>query len=206
MLPIHPIYYVREHMPAVKISPMKLPPNPWVEGFVLDYHTISSTPTGDPYYRFDTKRTPLGELLYQIKYRAGGSGLVADVVDTATQFLEQWRPPVQCIAIAPPSQNRKVQPTLEFGRELARRVRLPVCENAVVKIKETSQMKNIDDWAERQRVLAEAVQAGPSEVRNRVVLLLDDLIESGATLRRAGEVLLSSGATSVYALVLTRTK
>ncbi|MGH9740206.1 MAG: hypothetical protein ACRD4Q_16475 [Candidatus Acidiferrales bacterium] len=54
-------------MTAVKTNPMRLASGPWVDGFVLDYHTISSTPTGDPYYRFDTKRTPLGELLYQTK-------------------------------------------------------------------------------------------------------------------------------------------
>ena len=56
--------------------------------YVLDYHTVSSTPTGDPYYRFDTKRTELGELLFQLKYRAGGSVVVADIVDTAEQFVE----------------------------------------------------------------------------------------------------------------------
>lgn len=56
-------------MSAAKINPIKLPPRPWVDGYVLDYHTVSSTPTGDPYYRFDTKRTELGELLFRMKYR-----------------------------------------------------------------------------------------------------------------------------------------
>jgi hypothetical protein len=69
-------------MPAVKIKPMpmKLSPKPWVDGYVLDYHTISSTPTGDPYYRFDTKRTEIGELLFRMKYRAGGNAVLADIV------------------------------------------------------------------------------------------------------------------------------
>ena len=68
-------------------------------------------------------------------------------------------------------------------------------------------MKNIDDWSERQKVLAEAVQAGPDDVKGRAILLFDDLIESGATLRRAAEVLLNDGdARAIYALVLTRTK
>ena len=68
-------------------------------------------------------------------------------------------------------------------------------------------MKNIDDWAERQAMLSEAVQAGEAEVKGKVVLVFDDLIESGSTLRRAAEVLLKDGsAQAVYALVLTRTK
>jgi predicted amidophosphoribosyltransferase len=68
-------------------------------------------------------------------------------------------------------------------------------------------MKNIDDWAERQAVLTEAVQVGDVDVRGKIILLVDDLIESGSTLRRAAEVLLKDGtAQAVYALVLTRTK
>lgn len=194
-------------MPAVKINPMKLPATPWVEGYVLDYHTVSSTPTGDPYYRFDTKRTELGELLFRFKYRGGGSAVLADIVDTAEQFVGGWKPPVDCVVPAPPSLTRETQPTVEIARELARRLRLPVCEDAVVKVKATPQMKNIDDWSERQRVLAEAIQTGRSDVKDKSILLVDDLIESGSTLRRTAEVLLKvGGARAIYTLVLTRTK
>jgi hypothetical protein len=38
------------------------------------------------------------------------------------------------------------------------------------------------------------------------VLLLDDVVESGTTLRRVAEVLIEAGARSVHALVVTRTK
>lgn len=186
---------------------MKLPPTPWVEGYVLDYHTVSSTPTGDPYYRFDTKRTELGELLFRLKYREGGSTALADIVDTAEQFVAGWQIPIDCVVPAPPSLTRKTQPAVEVARELATRLRLPVCEDALVKVKATPQMKNIDDWSERQRVLAEAIQAGQSDVKGKSILLFDDLIESGSTLRRAAEVLLKDGgARAIYALVLTRTR
>jgi predicted amidophosphoribosyltransferase len=194
-------------MAVVKFNPMKLAPTPWVEGYVLDYHTISSTPTGDPYYRFDTKRTELGELLFRLKYRAAGGEAVTDIVDTAEQFIRGWKPPIECIVPAPPSLTRKTQPAAEVARELAARLQLPVFENAVLKVKSTPQMKNIDDWAERQRVLAEAVQLGKDDLKGKSILLFDDLIESGATLRRAAEVLLKEGgARAIYALVLTRTK
>jgi predicted amidophosphoribosyltransferase len=90
---------------------------------------------------------------------------------------------------------------------MATRLGLPVFEDAVVKVKMTSSMKNIDDWSERQGVLAEAVQMGSNDVRGKSILLFDDLIESGSTLRRAAEVLIKDGvAGAIYALVLTRTK
>jgi predicted amidophosphoribosyltransferase len=194
-------------MAVVNTNPMKLPPKPWVEGYVLDYHTVSSTPTGDPYFRFETKRTELGELLFRLKYRAGGSDVVADIVDTAEQFVGGWKPPIDCVVPAPPSLTRKTQPAVEVARGLAARLRIPMFEDAIVKVKTTPQMKNIDDWSERQRVLAEAVQAGQNDVKGKSILLFDDLIESGSTLRRAAEVLLKDcGARAIYALVLTRTK
>jgi predicted amidophosphoribosyltransferase len=194
-------------MALVPTKPMKLPPKPWVEGYVLDYHTISSTPTGDPYYRFDTKRTELGERLFRLKYRRGGVDVVSDVVDTAEEFVRKWKPPIDCVVPAPASLNRISQPVIEIARRLAQKLGLPIYEGAVKKVKPTPQMKNIDDWAERQAVLAEAVQVGDMGVRGKIVLLIDDLIESGSTLRRAAEVLLRDGsAQAVYALVLTRTK
>jgi predicted amidophosphoribosyltransferase len=194
-------------MAVVKTSPMKLPATPWVVGYVLDYHTISSTPTGDPYYRFDTKRTELGELLFQLKYRGGGNVVVSDIVDTAQQFIGAWKPPIECLVPAPPSLTRKTQPVVELARELAMRLGLPMCENAVIKVKATHPMKNIDDWWERQRVLEEAIQGGQGDVKGKSDLLFDDLIESGSTLRRAADVLLKEkAARAVYALVLTRTR
>ena len=133
--------------------------------------------------------------------------VVADIVDTTEQFVGGWKPTIECVVPAPPSLTRNTQPAVEVTRELAARLRLPVFEDAVVKVKTTPQMKNIDDWSERQRVLAEAVQAGRNDVKGKSVLLFDDLIELGSTLRRAAEVLLKDGgARAVYALVLTRTK
>lgn len=174
---------------------------------MLDYHTVSSTPTGDPYYRFDTKRTELGELLFQLKYRSGGGAVVTDIVETAHQFVEGWKPPIDCVVPAPASLARKTQPAVRLARELAARLQLTICEDAVIKVKPTPPMKNIDDWSERQKVLAEGIQSGAADVRGRSVLLFDDLIESGSTLRRAADVLLKDGgARAIYSLVLTRTK
>ena len=193
-------------MSAVATHPMKLV-GPWAGGYVLDYHTVSSIPTGDPYYRFDTKRTELGELLYHLKYRAGANPSVTEIVDTLGQFLGTWNPPIEVIVPSPPSLGRPTQPVVHIARSLSERLQIPAIEDALIKTKPTPQMKNIQDWFERRRLHAEAIQAGPADLRDKVVLLLDDLVESGSTLRRSAEVLLRDcGVKAVYALVLTRTK
>lgn len=45
-------FYHRLAMAIVKINPMKLA-GPRVVGYVLDYHSVSATPTGDPYHPFE---------------------------------------------------------------------------------------------------------------------------------------------------------
>jgi hypothetical protein len=58
-------------LPVVEIHPRILR-GPWDGGFALDWHTLSSTYIGDNPFghpMFDTKRPPVGQLLFQLKYR-----------------------------------------------------------------------------------------------------------------------------------------
>ena len=196
-------------MAPVTIKPVRLT-GPWADGYVLDRQTVRSIPTGDPYHPFDTERTELGELLYQFKYHNKADTLPT-IVDTAEDFIRnRWQlPRLDCIVPAPPSVKRgeRTQPVLALAAELASRLKIPTCENAVMKVKPTKEMKNIGDWEERRKVLSEAIQRGEGDVRNKCILLFDDLTQSGSTLSRVTEVLLSDGgASAVFVLVLTRTK
>ncbi len=45
--------------------------------------------------QFETTRSPLGELVYQLKYR---NGEVADIVETAVAFVtERWGGSIDCV-------------------------------------------------------------------------------------------------------------
>lgn len=191
-------------MAVLKINPMKLM-GPWAAGYVLDYHSVSAVPTGDPYHPFEMKYTELGDRLYRFKYR-NDAGALPDILDTAENFVRGLGLKIDCLVPAPPSKPRGSQPVVQLARELAKRLSLPTLEAAVIKTKETPSMKNIPDWLERQKILGEAVQAGADKAKGKTVMLIDDLVESGSTLRRAAEVLLKEGATAVYAVALTRTR
>lgn len=192
-------------MPAVKINPMKLP-GPWAEGYVLDWHSISSTFLGydGSIPRFDTKYTELGELVYRLKYR-GDRTTLPQIVDTAEQFVREVQWTLDYIVAAPPSVTRLSQPVIELARELSVRLGVPVCENAVVKVKNTPPMKNIEFPFERAKMLQDAFHGKPNELRNKRVLLIDDLFEYGSTVGAIARVLLMGGeAAAVYMLALTR--
>lgn len=55
---------------------------PWSSGWALDLHTVSSVFIGDDAFghpQFENKRSEIGELLYQFKYRGDRSGLTPSV-------------------------------------------------------------------------------------------------------------------------------
>ena len=82
---------------------------------------------------------------------------------------------------------------------------VPVCDNAVVKVKTTPPMKNIEFPAERATMLQDAFRGEPDKTRGKRILLLDDLFEYGSTVGAVTNVLLTEGeAATVYMLTLTR--
>jgi predicted amidophosphoribosyltransferase len=191
-------------MAVVEVHPVQID-GPWIEGFVLDRHVISSVPVGylGEHMQFDTTRSALGELVYQLKYR---SGTLNDIVDTAVNFVnERWNGVIDCVVSPPPSLHRTKQPAVLIAAGIAAALGVPAAPSAAVKATATPQMKNVL-LHERAPLLSAAIQAGTDAVHGRRVLLVDDLWETGSTLRRVAEVLGQMGATEVRALAMTRTK
>ena len=62
----------------------------WREGFALDLHTLSSEFVGHDEFghpRFNTKRSDIGELLYQLKFKSD-KGTVQEIVKAVEEFMK----------------------------------------------------------------------------------------------------------------------
>ena len=75
---------------SIEIKPRRLQGGPWTDGYALDIHKLSSTflrnnQFGHPVY--DTKRSPVGELLYQLKYRHNQT-TVDQLAEAAESFFQ----------------------------------------------------------------------------------------------------------------------
>ncbi|PYV81004.1 MAG: hypothetical protein DMG05_30660 [Acidobacteria bacterium] len=192
----------------VAANPMKIP-GAWGQGYVLDYHTLSSVFLGYDEFgnpMFDTKRTEMGELLYQLKYKRN---LVAldTLVKAATKFLKGWRPNVDVIVPVPATRARPYQPVLEIACALGQNLGLPVLGDLIRRRKSTKELKNVFDYHERIKLLENAYNVRDQSVRGKAVLLFDDLYRSGATLNAVTRLLYEQGQCShVCALALTRTR
>ena len=192
-------------MAVVEIHPQPIR-GPWSIGFVLDKHIVSSVHTGDDgagHPQFDNVRTPLGELVFLLKNRAG---LANDIIDTASAFAAmKWPNSLDGVVCPPPSAVRRRQPAIVIAKGIAIALGISMIDDAVVKQVITKQMKNVPGH-ERRALLAKAIQPGPAPVTGRRVLLVDDLWDTGETMRRTADVLFQLGVADVKALVMTRTK
>ena len=77
------------------------------------------------------------------------------------------------------------------------------------KIKETPELKSVEELAERAAALRGAFEVSGSALAGKHVFLLDDLYRSGASMREAAQTLRSQGrvaSLAVFALTRTRVK
>lgn len=190
----------------VPFTPRKLL-GPWKEGYALDLHTSSSTFLGHDEYghpTFETIRTPVGELLYRLKYNQDRSAL-NELVETAVSFMKSWEPPVEVMALVPPSNTaRKLQPVDVVAGELSKALPLPIVRG--VKLVDTPELKSVQDYSKRLELLQDAFHVEQEQVYGKAILLFDDLYRSGATLAAMATALLNGRARTVHVLTLTKTR
>jgi competence protein ComFC len=180
----------------------------WADGYALDLHSTGSTFLGHNelgHPEFETHRTEMGELLYRLKYKREETAL-AEIAETVETFIRSWRSDISVIVPVPPSASRAVQPVFRVAAEIGARLSVPVVRNAVKKMKQIPELKNVYDFDQRRQLLEGAFTATRTAVEGQRVLLVDDLYRSGATLNAVTEALTRSGASVVYALALTQTR
>src|ERR1700722_19344324 len=97
----------------------------WRRGWTLDVHTVSSEFLGydaNGIAQFETARSPLGELLYQLKYRGQQTrpqvaAVMADFFGNLPNTLAR----IDLILPMPASTIRAVQPVVQIAGELGKK-------------------------------------------------------------------------------------
>ncbi len=90
-----------------------------------------------------------------------------------------------------------------LARPLAARLGLPLCPSWLRRVRHTPQQKALPP-AEKRENLRGAFRARGSAVRGKVVLLVDDVLTTGATATEAARALRRAGAQRVVVAVLAR--
>lgn len=183
----------------------------WDLGYVLDWHVESSEYLGHDQFgnpRFDTKRTEIGEALFQLKYRQDQTRIepLAETMAINLGFVFQT---ASFIIPIPPSKHRTFQPAIELAKKVSEKMKLPFFENILMKKGTTPQMKNIVTTKERIDVLMASFYINDAITKDGSwdVLVIDDLYSSGASFSAATLILRSyAKVNKIYVAAFSRTK
>lgn len=178
----------------------------WKAGWALDLHTLSSHMYDNKY---DTKRTAIGEALFQLKYR-NDSSQVPFLVNQLVNFLNTRfvTPYIDVILPTPSSKHRDYQLVYDIAFRVARQLNKPFDLDFIYKIRETTELKSVQDSNERRRILKGAFSVRNSyQYKNKKILVIDDLFRSGSTLNEITSLLYNqANVQNVYVVTLTKTR
>jgi ComF family protein len=153
-------------------------------------------------YLMFQERSRVQQLLHQLKYR--GCEEVGEVLGRWYGAQLQQQDAFQEIDIVVPVplykaklQKRGYNQVSAFGREIATALQKPFEENVLKKRRtgKTQTKKNRQERWEAMRQLYLIVQ--PEAIKDKHVLLLDDVVTTGATLEACAALLLANGAKAV---------
>lgn len=81
-----------------------------------------------------------------------------------------------------------------------------VPHGSIRRVKDIGQLKELHSRDERLQIVRNSVEADASVYAGKSVLLIDDVLESGGTLREAARALRTAGALDVHALTMETTR
>ncbi len=111
------------------------------------------------------------------------------------------------IPVPPSDSTRAFQPVYELAQRLTIAISILADFDYLKKLKSTSQIKSIDNFNERRKILNNAFDIVDGRYRDRSILLLDDLFRSGVTLEEITNLLKGKGKVKdVYVLTITKTR
>lgn len=149
---------------------------------------------------------PLRHALHRLKYK-GDVALGEILAEPLLELLQELDWPVEVITTVPLGVVRRK----ERGYNQANLLACPLAlasgklyrPQALFKVRETRSQVGLTAEQRRENV-AEAFRARPRVVEGRQVLVVDDVLTTGATLEACAAALLQAGAMQVYGLTLAR--
>lgn len=145
-------------------------------------------------YEGDTRRSIFKFKFRNKKYYGYTFGkLIGDRIKTF-----DWHTELDCVAcVAIKGRKRMYNQAAVIAEQTANELQIPFYENALVKIKVVPSFYGLDA-KERAKAVRGAFKAGNDSVKDKKVLLIDDISTTGVTLNECRNELLTAGANEVY--------
>lgn len=147
------------------------------------------------------------QTIHQLKYH-NLRALAAPMAELLQDYL--IANPVPAEALVPvPLHHKRIRErgynqSCLLARELGKLIKLPVVDDCLIRQRYAPAQARTTSAAERQSNVADAFACRDHRLRDKRVLLIDDVSTSGATLDACATALKAIGATSVWGLVIAR--
>jgi len=155
-------------------------------------------------FRFDGV---MRQAIHQLKYRNLRT-LAAPLARLLNDYLITSPVPGEVLVPVPLHRKRLRERGYNqsslLARELSKLTSLPVVDNCLIRQRHAPPQTRTSTVDERQSNVVDAFACGDQRLRDKQVLLIDDVSTSGATLDACAAALKAAGATSVWGLVLAR--
>mgnify|MGYP001122199354 CR=1 FL=1 len=155
-------------------------------------------------FRFDGV---MRQAIHQLKYR-NLRALAMPLAKLLNDYLITNPVPGKVLVPVPLHQKRLRERGYNqsslLARELGKLIKLPVVDDCLIRLRHTPPQARTSTVDERRSNVANAFSCHDHRLRDKQVLLIDDVSTSGATLDACAAVLKAAGATSAWGLVLAR--
>ena len=183
-----------------------LPDDDLDESFALAFHKVPTEAGG-------LARSRLAQLVYAAKPydRANHPGDRAKAKELAALFAAfigrhpTYRRAELVAAVPPSNKDKPFDLPAVLAEEVAALTGHPSATAAVHKTRDTRPMKECPTMADKMANLAGAFAADAAAFAGRRVLLLDDIYQTGFSVREVGRALRTAGAVQVLGLAATKT-
>ncbi len=92
----------------------------------------------------------------------------------------------------------------EIGKELAIFLKISLLNNVLAKIKETPPQVELSDEERKENIEGAFIVRNEELIKNRKILLVDDVYTTGSTMEEAARVLKGAGAKEISGIVVAR--
>jgi hypothetical protein len=176
------------------------------ESFALSFHTQTSPAGG-------YERTAIGRLVYEAKpydrvRHPGDRQRAAELASLLARFVQQqptYRAADLLLPVPPSNPNKDYDlPTL-LAEEVGKQTGITATSAALRKTRNTRPMKDCRTIQEKIDNLKDAFAADAALVKDKKVILVDDIYQTGFSINEVCRVLRGQGVALVLGLVATKT-
>ena len=152
------------------------------------------------YYGF----SDVGATIHHCKYENGGYFPDHLLVQTLKAYRKHFGyEKFDLVVYVPPTESGDL--VENFARRVARNLHFPI-SNGLKKMRPTEPQKVFQNSVLKRDNVKEAfIYDNPSEIRGKSVLVIDDIIDSGATIKEIGRMFTKLGAAKIAPLVIAKT-